>query len=390
MSARKSPSRNPKVGLVILSLVFVGISGYVLCRSFTSRHSQPPVLPVFESYPSQSIETQIKQIDQCIYDTLLVLNIPAGDVTFKTVEPKMVSEESWAFSELEICFPTTLQRSNIEQALFRRLSEHIQRKSLRFASISKQELVLDISINTHHTHRLVFVRCDQERPVASQPSSLPLVAIIIDDLGYDEIIASKFLALDGVLSFSVLPHSPFQESIATAIHNSGRDVLLHLPMQPMEYPQVDPGAGALLCSMTPDVLVDQLRKNLDSVPFAVGVNNHMGSRLTQDSGKMRRIFAVLKRRDLFFVDSFTTPRSCCRKTAHALKLKFAQRQVFLDHVQDPNAIRFQIKRLITIAGKQGKAIGIGHPYATTLKVLKEELSNIKKRVNLVRISELAG
>ena len=104
-----------------------------------------------------------------------------------------------------------------------------------------------------------------------------MVAIIIDDLGYDENLASKFLALDGVMSFSVLPRSPFQKCIASTIHHGGRDVLVHLPMEPVEYPDVDPGPGALLSSMAPDDLLDQLRKNLDAVPIAVGVNNHMGS-----------------------------------------------------------------------------------------------------------------
>jgi polysaccharide deacetylase 2 family uncharacterized protein YibQ len=105
---------------------------------------------------------------------------------------------------------------------------------------------------------------------------------------------------------------------------------------------------------------------------------------------MRQIFTILKKRNLFFVDSLTSPRSCCQETAHLLNLKFAQRNVFLDHVQEPNAIRFQIKRLISVARKKGKAIGIGHPYPTTLEVLREELPNIKKRVGLVRISELVG
>lgn len=159
-------------------------------------------------------------------------------------------------------------------------------------------------------------------------------------------------------------------------------------MEPMEYPEVDPGVGALLSSMTPDDLLDQLQEDLDSVPLAVGVNNHMGSRLTQDPARMRQIFTILKKRNLFFVDSLTSPQSCCQQSALLLKLKFAQRHVFLDHVQDQNAIRFQIKRLVSMARKHGKAIGIGHPYPATWEVLSEELPNIKNQVELVRVSEL--
>jgi polysaccharide deacetylase 2 family uncharacterized protein YibQ len=209
-------------------------------------------------------------------------------------------------------------------------------------------------------------------------------------MGYDTKMATNFLELDGVLSFSVLPNSPFQQQIASAIHEMGRDVLLHLPMEPIEYPDVNPGAGALICSMSPDELLDQLNKNLDAVPYIVGVNNHMGSKLTQDSAKMRQIFTVLKKRNLFFVDSLTSPKSHCLGAAKLLKLKFGRRHVFLDHVQDTKTIRFQIKRLISVAKTRGYAIGIGHPYATTLEVLREDLPNIKRKVDLVPVSQLVG
>jgi polysaccharide deacetylase 2 family uncharacterized protein YibQ len=377
-------------GVVVIGLVFVGVLGYALYRSFASRHMQPRLFPVFETYPSQAIEGKIKEIDRCIYDALLALNIPAGDVTFKTVEPRRDSKELWDFSELDILLPIRVQHGQIRNVFLPRLSQQIPQKSIRFTSGSQQKLILDISINGHQTHRLVFVKLREKGPAASLPSTLPRVAIIIDDLGYDEKLASKFLLLDGLMSFSVLPQSPFRKTIASTIHHSGRDILLHLPMEPIEYPEVDPGAGALLSSMAPDALLSQLRKHLDAVPFAIGVNNHMGSSLTQDPAKMRQIFTILKKRNLFFVDSLTSPRSCCEETARLLKLRFAQRHVFLDHIQDANAIRFQIKRLIGMARRHGKAIGIGHPYPTTWEVLSAELPNIRRQVELVRVSELVG
>lgn len=386
---KASQKRARQARLVALGLIFAGIFGYAAYRLFTPRDTGAPLLPVFETSPSP-VEAETKEIDQYIYDTLLALNIPPGDVIFKTVELKKDRGETWSFSELEIHLPTTLRHDNIKEAFLSGLSERIPKKSIRFALGSQQELILDLSVSARHTHRLVFVKPKEKKPVPPLPSILPRVAIIIDDLGYDEKLALKFLALDGVMSFSVLPHSPFQKRIATTIHRSGRDVLLHLPMEPVEYPLVDPGAGALLSSMTPDDLLDQLRKNLDAVPFVVGVNNHMGSRLTQDPAKMRQIFTVLKRRNLFFIDSLTSPRSYCRQAAHLLKLRFAQRHIFLDHVQDTNTIRFQIKRLISIAKKHGKAIGIGHPYPATWEALNKELPNIKKQVRLVRVSELVG
>jgi polysaccharide deacetylase 2 family uncharacterized protein YibQ len=382
--------KGSRVRLIVLVLVFAGVFGYALYRLSTTRYTHQPLQPLFETYPSEGIEAEIKDIDRRIYDALLDLNIPATDVTFKTVEPRKNIGGLWSFSELEIRVPPTVQQSDIKKAFLRRVSKGTPKKSLRFASGTKQGLILDLSVDGHHTHRLFFVKRMEKRPLESLPSTLPKVAIIIDDLGYDEKVASKFLMLDGVMSFSVLPHSPFQKEIATTIHHSGKDVLVHLPMEPIEYPEVDPGVGALLCSMTPDELLDQLQKDLDTVPFAVGVNNHMGSKLTQDPARMRQIFTILKKRNLFFVDSLTSPRSCCQHSASLLKLRFLQRHVFLDHVQDQNAIRFQIKRLIGMARKHGKAIGIGHPYPITWEVLSKELPDIKNKVELVRVSQLVG
>lgn len=376
--------------LVIFSLVFLGAFSYSLYRLIISRNTNPPLQPVFETYPPRGMEIKTKQIDRHIYDVLLALNIPARDVAFKRVEHKRDRKDIWAFSELEIRIPKTLLHSKIKQEFLAQLSEFIPNKSISFASGSQQELILDLSINGHLTHRVFFVKLREKRPAVSLPSSLPRVAIIIDDLGYDQNMASRFLVLSGVMSFSVLPHSPFQKSIATKIHRSGKEVLLHLPMEPEEYPQVDPGVGALLSSMTPDDLLDQLRKNLDTIPFVAGVNNHMGSKLTQDPAKMRQIFTVLKKRNLFFIDSLTSPRSCCQGCAQLLKLKFAQRHIFLDHVQDPKAIRFQIKRLVGVARKVGRAIGIGHPYPATWEVLRKELPTIRNQVNFVKVSELVG
>ncbi len=283
-----------------------------------------------------------------------------------------------------------MSQGSIEAAFHKVFSGLVPTTSLRFASGPQNETILNLSVNGRHTHRLVFVTAIKDKPVVCPPLRLPKIAIIIDDLGYDKRMASKFLELDAKLSFSVLPHSPFQRMIAIAIHRSGRDVLLHLPMEPLEYPDIDPGDGTLLCSMDPDELLDQLRKDLDAVPFVAGINNHMGSRLTQDSAKMRQVFTILKRRNLFFVDSLTNPGSRCAQAAKLLQVKFAERNVFLDHAQDPYAIRFQIKRLLTIAKTKGRAIGIAHPYPVTLQVLREELPNIEREVNIVRVSQFVG
>ena len=226
------------------------------------------------------------------------------------------------------------------------------------------------------------------KPVPAIPKKLPKIAIIIDDIGYDKEIVEKFLGLDAVFTFSILPYSPFQKSIARHVHSKGFNVMLHLPMEPNEYPMVNPGPGTLLTSMSPDQLINQLDRNLDSVPFIRGVNNHMGSKMTTVSTQLYQIFSVLKKRKLFFIDSRTTTETLCKPSAQLLQVPFAQKDVFLDHIQKPDFIRKQIYRLIHIANSHGEAIGIAHPHDVTYHVIREVLPELKKKAILVHASDV--
>jgi polysaccharide deacetylase 2 family uncharacterized protein YibQ len=218
---------------------------------------------------------------------------------------------------------------------------------------------------------------------------LPLVALIVDDLGYDKKIAKKFLALNVNLTFSILPHSPFQNEIARLASSKGIEIMLHLPMEPVEYPDVNPGPGTLLSSMSPDELIGQLEDDLNALPGITGVNNHMGSKLTAESTQMYQIFSILKQRGLFFIDSRTTSDSMGRPSARLLQIPFAERDVFIDHYLKPNFIRKQIKELIRIARSNGAAVGILHPHSTTYQILREELPELQNQVQLVSASKIA-
>jgi len=225
-------------------------------------------------------------------------------------------------------------------------------------------------------------------PKPTPGKALPSVALIIDDLGYDKKIAQKFAQLDVTLTFSILPHSPFQQRIAQLARSKGLEIMIHMPMEPVEYPQVNPGPGTLLASMSPDELINQLDQNLDTLPGVKGINNHMGSRLTAESTQMYQIFSILKKRGLFFIDSRTTAESLCEPSARLFQVPFARRDVFIDHYLKADFIRNQIKELIRIAKKNGEAIGIMHPHSTTLKVLQEMLPDLKGEVHLVPASKV--
>jgi hypothetical protein len=225
-------------------------------------------------------------------------------------------------------------------------------------------------------------------PPLPPAKKLPRVAIIIDDLGYDRHLAEKLIQLKAPLTLAILPFSPHRETISRLAEAHQLETLLHLPMEPMEYPDINPGPGALLAGMSADDLLRTLEANLDALPGIKGVNNHMGSRLTAQSEAMYQVFSVLKKRGLFFVDSRTTETSICRPSARLLQLPFAQRDVFLDHSTDPVSIRRQVRLLLRIAYRKGEAVGIGHPNPATLAVLRETLPELREQLEIVPVSQL--
>ena len=164
--------------------------------------------------------------------------------------------------------------------------------------------------------------------------------------------------------------------------------MLHQPMEPFEYPRINPGPGTLLTNMTPDELVQQLIQNLEEMPFVSGINNHMGSKMTANASQMRQVFSVLKQRNLFFIDSRTTEKTICRASASLLQIPFGERDIFIDHFQDSDFIKKQLYELVRIATAHGDAIGIAHPYTKTYQVLKTCLPDLKQKVRFVPVSEL--
>ncbi|MDD5154596.1 MAG: divergent polysaccharide deacetylase family protein [Desulfovibrionales bacterium] len=225
------------------------------------------------------------------------------------------------------------------------------------------------------------------RPLSTP--SLPQVAIVIDDLGYNPRIDAAFIKLTAPISFSFLPFGPHTKETATLAHNCGKDVLLHLPMEAASSPESKVGPGALFLNMDGGAIAAQIQADMEVVPYVKGINNHMGSKFTADAGKMELVLREIQKKGLFYLDSRTTPLTRGLSVARSLGVRSAERDVFLDNEQEPNAVRAQIARLISEARTHGSAIGIGHPHPVTYQVLKEELPALKKQVEIVPVSELA-
>jgi polysaccharide deacetylase 2 family uncharacterized protein YibQ len=214
------------------------------------------------------------------------------------------------------------------------------------------------------------------------------VAIIIDDLGNSRHLGFEAVDLPGDLTYAVLPLRPYSKDIARRAHAGGKEVMLHLPMQTTDGRTI--GAGGLHLDMARDEFARALQVSLSAVPYVSGVNNHMGSLLTQHPGAMRWLMEDLKCFDrLYFVDSRTDVRTVARQYAREAGLPSAARDVFLDNEQDVDYVRGQLRRLVDKARRRGTAIGIGHPYPETLAVLAEELPRLAAQgIQLVPVSRL--
>lgn len=228
---------------------------------------------------------------------------------------------------------------------------------------------------------LCFVPATMAEPVAR-------VAIIIDDLGNNQLLGHQAVDLPGELTYSLLPRRPYSRELAQRVHASGREVMLHLPMQASDGRAMGP--GGLDADMERSVFADSVRDSVASIPHLAGVNNHMGSLLTREPRAMRWLMQDLSCiGGLYFVDSRTDVRTVARHEARLAGLANARRDVFLDHVIEPQAIRAQFERLLRLAQTRGSAIGIGHPYPETLALLAELLPTLAdERIELVPVSRL--
>jgi polysaccharide deacetylase 2 family uncharacterized protein YibQ len=194
---------------------------------------------------------------------------------------------------------------------------------------------------------------------------------VIDDLGRSVDDIDTLGKLGVPITYAVLPFESETQAVVAALHRRGAEVLCHLPMQPVH--GENPGPGALLFGMDKETLERTTTAALAAVPGAVGVNNHMGSRLSADERSMRAVLGVLAGRGLFFLDSRTSPESVGYRVAGKMGVPAAERQVFLDSDMRPQMVREQFLRTLELARKRGSAIAIGHPHAATLAMLAAEV-----------------
>lgn len=232
----------------------------------------------------------------------------------------------------------------------------------------------------------------QKKP--SVPISLPFkfskrkkIAIVIDDWGYNLNNINFIEQIKEPFTLAILPHHVHSGSIAKLANNQNKQVIVHMPMEPKSaYASLE--NNTIMTNMNQDEIDILLESALNDIGFAKGINNHMGSKATEDEALMRIIFRFLKRNNLFFVDSWTG-NSICKDLAKEMGLPFYKRSVFLDNESDSDYIKEQFRELIANAKQNGSALGIGHDRRKTLIVFKEMIPEIKdNNIDLVFVSEL--
>ena len=226
-------------------------------------------------------------------------------------------------------------------------------------------------------------------PVDLALSTAPLIALIIDDMGNQRLPGLQVINLAGPVTCAIMPHTSHATYLAEQAYAAGKEVILHLPMQPVEMQRIA-GPGEISIDTDRQELNRILDTNLRSVPHSIGINNHMGSLMTRHPGNMAWLMeAISERGDLFFVDSRTTHFTVAKQLATEYGIPSISRNVFLDNQPTPEAIRAQFRRLVEIARRDGTAVGIGHPQAATLQVLAEELEKLPQQgIQLLPVSRL--
>jgi polysaccharide deacetylase 2 family uncharacterized protein YibQ len=220
------------------------------------------------------------------------------------------------------------------------------------------------------------------------PEPVPRLAIIFDDAGGSLAHVEDIIALGRPVAVAILPHLAYSTEAARRARAAGIEVLLHLPVEPEDDTKAM-GTGGVMTAMDDAEIRAVVRSALDSVPGAVGINNHMGSKGTADYRVMRVILDIVRGAGLFYVDSVTTPRTIVAPVAEEIGVRTAARAVFLDNENDETAIRRQVFRAMTVARERGSAIAIGHAQRLTPRVVMAMLPEFDRAgVVLVPVSTL--
>jgi polysaccharide deacetylase 2 family uncharacterized protein YibQ len=389
---RGSSSRKVKIKRskrLAVGLLAAGLALFAGFGLWQSRAPEKPVTrPPYEEpvrFASQ-IERMVWRADNAIYRSVREEGINSSSGLAISVHPTNQRGLDLDFTEVTVTAADDQQRLSVQRAVCQRLNQMGKDVRLESEVAPGGRLTVHVHLRDFYTHRIAFATETERRPAKKRPQ----VAIIIDDLGYDRRLASEFFGLDLPLTMSVLPSAPYAKEIAAEARVRGFELMLHIPMEPRNPNGSNPGPVVLTTDMGEKRIREILSDSLAKIPGARGVNNHMGSLFTEDRAKMAVLLAELKKKGLFFVDSRTSSNTIGRSLARQMGVRAAERNVFLDHDLQFEALRIQMDRLLGLSRSQGSGVGIGHPHQETVDLLKEYLPKLRREYEIVPVSDLTG
>jgi polysaccharide deacetylase 2 family uncharacterized protein YibQ len=202
----------------------------------------------------------------------------------------------------------------------------------------------------------------------------PILSLVVDDLGYSFDQAKRVLELPGQHTFAIIPKVTYSNKVARFAHDNGHEVILHMPMQSSVDLIIE--STALHDNMSELEIANSVESMIEDVPYIKGINNHMGSRLTEMGYIMRPVMETIKKQNkgFYFLDSRTTPLSTAYQQAVRAGVPSLKRDVFLDFDHtNPESITYQFNLWQKKAIKNGHAVAIAHPYQSTIDLLKQKL-----------------
>lgn len=339
-----------------------------------------------QAYEAQlnDFEAKVRNVDMAILQALAAQGETQNIMRHRAVEARHHDGQEFYYQNLTM---------SLGQDVFPFLAE--LGKSLELlvpeatlATVNENPRDLEISILGEPTHHLFFPLSLVPEP-APQAVKAPRLVIVIDDLGESVNVAKRLADLPFPVSFSVLPHNTKAREVAALARKKNCELLLHLPCEPEGYPKTaNSGPGTLRVKMPEALLEQTLVDNLARLPEVDGVNNHMGSRLTQDKKAMTVVLAHLQGRGKFFLDSLTTPKSCVRDVSKTLGMKYYRRHIFMDNTAKEHAILLQLKKAESLAKRTGVAVVIGHPYPATLSALESWAKTRDVSISICKIQDI--
>jgi polysaccharide deacetylase 2 family uncharacterized protein YibQ len=316
-------------------------------------------------------------------DTLSASGFTQSDISAQSRKEQKSGAYIWIEYFKEIRYPANIKIEVVAD----KIREIAQKHKCAFVLTNNGsgKAVIELRYGKRLFSKIVFDAAAAQ-PVATAKKR---IAVVIDDVGYKDNLG-PFLDLGIPLTFAILPYERYSKIVAAELTKKGMPYILHLPLEPLGYPKVDPGKAALLVNMTDKEIKKKFLSDLASVPGVSGVNNHMGSRFSEDQGKMRVLLELVKSKGLFYFDSYTSTATKAGKAAAEVSLPFAQNTLFVDLQDNPGFMKKQFSIAIKKINKYGQCAVIGHIHKKFMpQALKDAISMMKdNNIEFVYLADL--